>query len=279
MSRTPVRDIPAATLLFAVTTLLLAPAIGHAVELWSTTEEFSYGFLIVPIAAGLVFMRRDRLRALAGAGDDRGLILAGGGLLLYLLGERMNVHALSGLAVTPVLLGSALYLWGRGVAVTLAFPLCFLAFGFAPYRGLLDTLGFSLQVATADGAALVASSVGLPVVLEGLVLRLPSYAFVVAEACSGMSSLLSMLALASVFIYLADASLRRKLAVIGAVLPIVVVANVLRVTLVLVVALWLGPETATGFFHGASSLVLFAFALAGLFGFSRVVGCRIPVVS
>jgi exosortase len=111
------------------------------------------------------------------------------------------------------------------------------------------------------------------------VLTLPSYSFVVAEACSGMSSLLSMLALASVLIYLAQATLPRKLAVIAAVLPIVVVANVLRVTLVLVVAEWLGPDTATGFFHGASSLALFAFALAGLLGFSRMVGCRIPVAS
>lgn len=272
--RTPARETLAAGVLVTALIGFLVPAIEHAVQLWSTTEEFSYGFLIVPTSAGLVFLRLARVRAVAGAGERLGLIVAASSMLVFIIAERVGINAVAGLAVSPLLFGIALYLWGRRAAMELAFPIAFLAFGFGAYRGLLDTVGFSLQVATAHGSAWLAQLAGVPVVREGLVLHLPTFAFIVAEACSGMSSLLSLLAISSVWIYFADARTIARIVVIAAVLPIVLVANVIRVTLVLGVADRLGPDAAIGFFHGASSLVLFGVAFAGLVALSEVVGCR-----
>jgi exosortase/archaeosortase family protein len=62
--------------------------------------------------------------------------------------------------------------------------------------------------------------------------------------------------------------------VLFSVVPLTIFANSLRVTLVLVVANFFGQDAALGFFHGASSLVLFGLALGGLLGVSRLVGCR-----
>jgi exosortase len=252
----------------------LWPAIVHALELWSTTEEFSYGFLIVPTSAVLVVLRLARVRMLVGAGEQRGLIVSAAGAIVFVIAERVGIHAVAGLAVSPLLFGIVLYLWGRRAAVELAFPCAFLAFGFAAYRGLLDTLGFSLQIVAAYGSAWLTQLAGLPVVRDGLVLHLPTFAFVVAEACSGMSSLLSLLALSSVWIYFADSRAIARIVVVASVLPIVVVANIIRVALVLAVAQAFGQDAATGFFHGASSLVLFGVALGCLLGVSEVVGCR-----
>jgi exosortase len=271
----PIRSIVPLAALAIATVAFVAPAVAHAIELWSTTEEFSYGFLIVPISVALAVARRGRLRDIQRTGENAGLLVAAIAVIAFVIAERVGINAIAGLAVSPLLWGMTLYLFGRRVARELAFPIAFLAFGLAPYRGLLDNVGFALQVVTAQGAGSLATVLRLPVTLDGLVLHLPAFAFVVAEACSGMSSLLSLLALSSLWISLADATVPARIAVIVTVLPLVVAANIIRVTLVLAVAWYIGPDTAIGFFHGASSAVLFGVALTSLIAFSWVVGCRL----
>jgi exosortase len=137
-------------------------------------------------------------------------------------------------------------------------------------------VGFAMQALTAYGAATLGEALGLPVIRDGLILRLYQFVFIVAEPCSGLSSLLSLLALAMLWAYLAHSSLPARLGVLLSVLPLVALANILRVTLVLLVASWYGQEVALGFFHGASSLLLFALSLSGLMLVSRIVKCTFP---
>lgn len=266
--------LPAALILAA--TALLWPTLAHAFEVWSTVEEFSYGYFILPITAALVWWRRDVLKSALGAGSAWGLPILLASLVVYLVGWRAGVHAISGLAAIPILLGMSVFLWGWRVGRILAFPLGFLAFGLGVYRGLLNTVGFAMQDVTAICAGELGHALGLGVVRDGLVLQTDRWAFVVAEACSGMSSLVSLLALATLWIYVARASLSRRVALLLSVAPLVLLANTIRVTSVLMVASWFGQDAALGFFHGASSLVLFGVALVSFVAFSRVVGCRIP---
>ena len=140
-------------------------------------------------------------------------------------------------------------------------------------KGLVETFGqFSRQV----GAGLVTQMAGLGIAREGLVLSTNDFSFVVAEPCSGMSSLVSLLALAAVWTHLSQGKLPARIAILASVLPIVLLANTIRVSLVLLIASIGGQEAALGFFHSASSLVLFGLALAGLLFISRVVGCKAP---
>jgi exosortase len=200
--------------------------------------------------------------------------------MLTLVSRRTGIHVLAGAAVSPLLIGVAAYLWGWGAARIVAFPSAFLIFGLGLYRGLLNSVGFALQDVTAVGAAWAGRIIGLDVVRDGLVLHsataTPAYAFVVAQACSGMSSLLSLLALAALWMYSTRGSLPGRVAVFAAVLPLVVIANTVRVTLVLRVGASFGEDAALGFFHGASSLILFGLALMGLLLVSRIVGCKLP---
>jgi exosortase len=162
----------------------------------------------------------------------------------------------------------------------LAFPCGFLVFGLGLYRGLLNSVGFALQGTTAMGAEVAARALGLDVVRDGLVLHsatsAPRFDFVVAETCSGMSSLLSLLTLAAVWIWVTRASPGGRIGVLSSVIPVVVIANCARVTLVLLVAAHLGQDAALGFFHGASSLVLFGVSLLGLVAIGRIFGCKVP---
>lgn len=260
--------------------IVVYPALAHAVEVWSTDEEFTYGFLILPIALAILWWRREALRRSIGGGNRIGLLLVGGAIILTLVSRRTGINTLAGLAVSPILVGVAVYLWGWRAGRVVAFPAGFLVFGLGLYRGLLNSVGFALQDVTARGAALSGQAIGLHVVRDGLLLHSgttsPQYAFVVAQACSGMSSLLSLLSLAALWIYATRGPLPGKLAVFLGVVPLVIIANTLRVTLVLVVAATFGEDAALGFFHGASSLVLFGLALVGLLMLSRTVGCKLP---
>ncbi len=94
--------------------MLLYPSLAHAVDVGSTTEEFRFGFLIVPIALSLVWWRRAELRASVGDGSGWGLVLAVATLLVYVAAWRMGIHALAGVAVSPLLLGAAIYLGAGG---------------------------------------------------------------------------------------------------------------------------------------------------------------------
>jgi len=256
------------------TLAVLTPAFAHAIDVWSTTEEFSYGFLIAPVSALVIWWRRAELRRGISAGATAGLIVVAVALVFYLLGERLGIHAITGLSVSPLLFGAAVFLWGWTAGRVLAFPFGFLAFGLGVFRGLLDSVGFALQGITAFGAASLAHLVGLPVVRDGLVLSADNFAFIVADTCSGMSSLVSLLALAALWVYAARGSIPGRIVVVLSVAPLTIFANSLRVALVLVVANFFGQDAALGFFHGASSLVLFGLALGGLVGVSRVVGCK-----
>jgi exosortase len=261
--------------------LLVWPAFAHAIEVWSTDEEFTYGFLIPPIALGILWWRRAALRSAVGQGHASGLVIVVAAIVLMLISHRAGINALGGVAVTPLLIGITVYLWGWRAGRAVAFPSTFLIFGLGLYRGLLNSAGFLMQDITAGGATLAGRSIGLEIVREGLLVHSsatasPQYAFVVAQACSGMSSLLSLLTLASLWIYATRGSLPGRAAVVLAVVPLVVIANTTRVTLVLLIAANFGQDTALGFFHGASSLVLFGMALVGLLAVSRIVGCKLP---
>jgi len=256
--------------------LLISPALLHAVDVWATTEEFGFGFLVLPVSAFLVWWHAKEIQSRIGRGANAGLLVLLGGRPIYIFKRRASINALAGLAVVPILWGAVLFLWGWGAARALAFPIGFLAFGLALYRGLLDSVGFALQGITATGAADMVSAVGVPVIRDGLVLYNDRFAFIVAQPCSGMSSLVALLALASLWIHLAQGSLLGRLVVLASVLPLVILANTTRVALVMLIAWWYGQDAAMGFFHGASSLLLFGLALTGMLAVSKVVGCKVP---
>ena len=259
-----------------VTAFVCGPALAHAVDVWSTTEEFSFGFLVIPVAAVLAWPRRRLLLDGPAAGSALGLGVVVVALGTYVLAERVGINAVAGLAIPPMLWGMVLYLRGWKAARALALPIGYLEFGLGLYRGLLDSVGYALQGVTASAATLGAGALHLGVWRDGLVLHGSGFSLIVAQPCSGMSSLVSLLALSTIWVSLATGPLVARAIVVAAVLPIVIVANSARVTLVFAVASAFGPDAALGFFHGASSLVLFGFAVLGLLGVGRLVGCKAP---
>jgi exosortase len=253
---------------------LYLPVFAHAVTVWSTDQEFSFAFLVPPIALGLLWLRRREIRAACGPGSNAGLLALVGGLLLLVASARSGVHAIGGASFAVTVLGAAAYVYGIAAARALFFPVAFLTSSLVLFRGLLNSLGFALQELTARYAAAAAALCGVPVRRVGVDLFVGTqFHFVVAEACSGLSSLLALLCLGTLIVGLAPLSLWRRSVLVALVVPIVLVANVVRVALVLVLARVFGLCVAHGFIHGFFSAALFLAALGLFLLVGSLLGC------
>jgi len=244
----------------------------HAAGVWSVDQELSFGFLVPPAAAAVVLLRRRALHASVAAGRPAGLLALVAGLLLYVAGIRSDVHAIAGLAFLPTVLGATAYLYGLPAARILAAPAALVTAALSLYRGLLAPLGFALQELTAGGSAALASLGGVPVHRSGVDLFVGSAHFVVAQACSGMDSLLALLCLGLLVVALASAAWPRRVLLLALVLPVVLAANVLRVTAVLALAVPFGTAAGEGLAHAWLSAGVFL--VAGLVLWLACVGLR-----
>jgi exosortase len=138
-------------------------------------------------------------------------------------------------------------------------------------------VAFPLQGLAAQSAAWALDTLGVPVLLDGNVIHLSRVTLGVAEACSGIRSLMSLLAVAVAWGYLTLTGFWPIAVLAAAAVPITVVANIGRIVTTGLVGQTFGMEYATGFFHTFSGWVLFLFAFAcllGVHGLMRVLGSR-----
>lgn len=239
-----------------------APVLVHAIGVWRVDQELSFGFLVPPAAAALAVLSWRQRRTSPSPGGAIWLPLLAAGLLLLLVGFRSGVHAVAGASFLPTVLGAVGYLYGMAAARVLLAPAVLMSVALALYRGLLAPLGFALQELTAQGSALLAAAGGIPVRRSGVDLFVGDVHFIVAQSCSGMDSLLALLCLGLLVVALASAAWPQRLLLLALILPVVLVANVLRVTAVLALSLPFGTAAGEGLAH--ESLSAAVFLVAGL---------------
>ncbi len=257
--------------------LLYIPEFAHALNVWTTDEEFSFAFFVPPLALGLLWTRRQALVRALGPGSWLGLPLLLSGLVVLLLGARSGVNFIADDSFVLTTLGLVAYLYGLAAMRVIAFPVLFLLFGLSLFRGLLSSVGFALQGLTAQASAASASLLGVPVYRNGVDLfagvGAKQYHFIVAEQCSGMSSLLASLCLGTLLVGIAHTMLARRVFLIALIVPIVLAANVLRVTIVLTGSQVIGYGVTQGTLHGALSASVFLTAFALHYVVGRMMGC------
>jgi len=270
MGRGPL--IAAAIVAIALFVLYL-PVFAHAINLWSVDEELSFGFAMPLVSAGLLWLRREAIRRSLGRGSWAGLPLILCGMVLLVVDMHSSIRAIGGASFLLTVLGALVYLYGVKTARVSFFPIMFLTIGMSLYRGLFVPIGFQMQGITARYSAQAASLLGVPVRRSGVDLYAGNFHFVVAQACSGMNSLLALLCLGVLIVGLAHSALPRRLLLILLVLPIVLVANIVRVTLVLVLSQVVGLAVVNSFIHGAFDAVIFLIAFGLFFLVGKVLKC------
>lgn len=244
------------------------------VQAWRTNDDYSHGFLIAPICAYFVYERRRRLAITPVSPSMFGLVVVATGLLLLAAGTLVAELFLARISLIVVLAGVVLFVLGRAQLRMLALPLGFSLLMVPLPAIVFNQIAFPLQLIASRAAELTLSILGIPVLREGNVIVLATTTLEVAEACSGIRSIMSLLALGIVYGYFSEHRTPRRLVLAAATVPIAVTANACRVTGTGVAAHFFGAAAAEGFFHTFAGWLVFVAAVAMLFLLQQAMSLR-----
>ena len=244
---------------------LYYPVLAKLVRDWWNDPNFSHGF-IVPLFSGfLVWHDRERLAALPQRPSWLGLPIIVAALGLMVVGSLGAELFLSRSSLVILIAGLIVYFAGWAQFRALLFPWIFL-FLMIPIPAIIfNQITFPLQLLASRLASAILPVFGVPVLREGNVINLPAMPLQVAEACSGIRSLMSLGTLAIIYAYFLDNNTARRIILVLAAVPIAVAANALRIVGTGLAVQYWDPEKGLGFFHEFSGWVIFCVSVAMLF--------------
>jgi exosortase len=276
MLHTRVRGLLAVALLVASIAVLYRAVLPKLVHDWATDDNYSHGFVVVPLAAYFAWERRGRLAQAARSPSVVGLFIVVASIGLLGAGVLGSELFLTRISLVGVLAGTVLFMAGWEHLAILAFPIAFLLLMIPIPAIVFNQLAFPLQLVASRFGEAVLTSVGVPVLREGNVITLSTTSLEVAEACSGIRSLISLLTLAIVYGYFLEPRVWVRIALAIAAIPVAIVANGVRVAGTGLTAQYLGAEAAEGFFHSFSGLLVFLVAFLLLVIIHRMLDWIVP---
>jgi exosortase len=254
----------------SVTICLLLAAVyyqvlGKLVTDWWQIPDFSHGFLVPFFAAFLLWEKRSILLATKITPSWGGIGVMVLGLVVLLMGVYGSELFLSRVSLVILLAGLTLCFGGRQLLKELRFALVVLLLAIPIPAIIFNQITFPLQLLASTLASDLLPLFAVPVLREGNVIVLPAMKLEVAEACSGIRSLMSLFTLAVFYGYFMDRSIWRRVALIAASIPIAIAANAFRILGTGLCVQYWDPEKAMGFFHEFSGWVIFLVSLACLY--------------
>lgn len=238
---------------------------------WWTDPDLSHGFVVPLIAAYVVWQRREALANLPLKPSWWGLGVMAGAIGVLLLGIFGAELFLSRSSFIFLLAGLVILLLGWAQFRALIFPWAFLFLMVPIPTILMNEITLPMQFMASDLAAALLRLVGVPVLLEGNVIQLPTMSLEVVEACSGIRSLVSLITLAIVYSYLLEQNKVIRVLLVVSALPIAIAANGLRIMGTGLAGIYWGPDKAEGFFHEFSGWVIFVLSLLMLLALHNLI--------
>ena len=232
---------------------------------WYELPDFSHGFLIPFFAAYLVWTKRDELRATPVRPTWAGLPLVLLGLLFLLTGRFGADLFLSRTSFLLLAAGAVWMMFGKAMLSQAKFVLLVLVLAIPLPTVVFNQITFPLQLLASRVASAMLPFAGVPVLREGNVIQLPAMQLEVAEACSGIRSLLSLFTLAVIYGYFLEKNTTRRVALAVASVPIAVAANSARIFGTGLCVQYWDPDKAMGFFHEFSGWLMFLVSLGCLY--------------
>lgn len=277
----PAREIPWSVIAWFAVLLIAAnfPILRRLVQQWWSDEDMGHGFLVPLVAGYIAWQRREELLSLEYKPAWWGIAIMGWGALQGYLGMLSAELFLQRSSVLIILLGLLLVLGGTALVRALLYPLLLLPFMIPIPEIIYNRITFPLQVFASSVAESVLALLGIPVLREGNILVLASQSLDVAEACSGIRSLLSLAFLSLVYSYFFDKRVWMRWVLLFATVPIAILANAGRVTVTGILSEEVNPELAHGFFHSLEGWLIFLIAGAMLIGLHALINVLMGVVT
>lgn len=240
---------------------------------WWDNPDYSHGMLVPLVSLFYIWEKRTQFMRSVMSPDYRGLLLLLAGLGLLSLGNAGSEYFLMRLSLIMTIAGLVAVIFGTEALLTLRFPIGFLVFMIPLPAIIFNAVAFPLQLFAAQTAAFCLKVAQIPVLREGNLIYLASSSMDVTEACSGIRSLMSLMALGTLFAYITQKRTWKRVLMVFSTLPIAILANASRVTGTGLLAQFVGEEAAQGFYHTFTGWLVFIFAFTMLlfmgFIFSR----------
>ena len=266
----------AAGLVFILLAIIYFRIAGKLVTDWYNIPDYSHGFL-VPLFA--IFVMWDNRTVIANTPIKQswaGLSLVVIGLMTVIFGVYGAELFLSRISFLILTSGLVWTFFGSAMLKALRFPLLILLLAIPFPDIVFNQITFPLQLLASETATGVLRLVGVPVLHEGNIIELPVMKLEVAEACSGIRSLMSLFTLAVFYGYFLERTALRRVILALASIPIAVVANSARIVGTGLCVQYWDPDKALGFFHEFSGWVMFVISLVCLYLLHRIMLLVVP---
>lgn len=237
---------------------------------WATDENMGHGFFVPVVAGYIAWRRRDALTFDPRQTNAWGLVIVVFAALLSLIATLGVELFTARCSFLIALFGVILYLGGTRWVKILLFPLALLLFMIPIPAIIYAQLTLRLQMLASQLGEILITLMGIPVLRAGNTLQLPSQTLDIAEACSGIRSLLSLMFLSLVFAYFMDKKVWMRWALLVATIPIAIGANGIRVALTGLLS-EIDTKLAGGMYHEAEGYIVFVVALVALFLTHRLI--------
>jgi exosortase len=252
----------AGALVIAGLAVLYRDVVPELIRAWGTDDNYSHGYLIPPIAAYLAWERRHKFMEAPQGWSLFGLVVVLGSVLVLALGVLGIELFLTRVSLVGMIGGAVLFLFGWPRLRVMLFPILFLVLMIPLPILIWSKIAFPLQLIASQFGEAVIRAANIPVLREGNVLVLANISLEVAEACSGIRSLISLLTLAIVFGYIGDSRLWARWLIALSSIPVAIITNGARVAGTGIAAHYYGSAAAEGFFHEFSGWIVFIAAFA-----------------
>jgi exosortase B len=259
-------------LLLGCAILALPTMYEVATKTW-TSEQGGHGPLV--LATGLWAIWRE----LKGKDIERrpgklsiGLPLLGLALGVFILSRITGILEIEAFAMYGALISGAYLVFGGLVMRAIWFPLLYLAFSLPPPDTVVTAVTQPIKIAISSWAVSVLHLLGYPVASSGVAIQIGQYQLLVAAACAGLNSIVTLTALCLFYVYLKHRSNVLALIVIAvAAIPVAVISNFVRVLALVLITYHFGDAAAQGFLHDFAGLLMFVVALLTIFGIDQLV--------
>jgi exosortase len=262
----------AAALIGALVLAVYCRVLVKLVTDWAEIPDFSHGFLVPIFAAYLAWTQRETLRKTKIVPSWSGVAVVALGLLVLLLGVYGAELFLSRISLVILLAGLVLSFGGWQLLKELRFPILVLILAIPIPAIVFNEITFPLQILATKLASALLQLFDVPVLREGNIIQLAAMKLEVAEACSGIRSLVSLFTLAIFYGYFLEKSPLRRTILAVASIPIAIAANAVRIFGTGLCVQYWDPDKAMGFFHEFQGWVMFLVSLGCLFIVHRAMG-------
>jgi len=259
-----------ASILVASFAILYSGTVMEMARNWQRDENFSHGFLIPFITGLMIWQRRDQLALQKRTPANCGLLIVLAAMVMHIAGSLSAEMFVMRSSLIVCASGIIIYFFGFKIFAIVSIPVAYLFFMIPIPKIIWNPIAFPLQLMAAKLAAISIQMLGIPVLREGNILHLSNVSLEVVDACSGLRSLVSLLALSGAFSYITNLDIPRKIILFLSAVPIAILVNILRLTFTGILARYAGAETANGFLHELSGILVFVLACVFLFAVKTV---------